>query len=232
MSLPCKTDDAAQQNRVVHHLGYVMALARRIHRGLPEHVDLDDLVQYGRIGLVEAAASFDPRRGIKFTTFAYPRIRGAILDGLARLRGISRRMQATIARESAVDSVAEQITADITPEMSAGDLARRFRGAVRQLLLIQSLSDTAEEPCPSDENDDDDPAEAAVRKELRQRLPAALSALTALERDIVRLHYWEGLSFSDCARRLGKHKAWIGRLHVRALEKLHARLGESAASAA
>ena len=72
----------------------VKSLAARIHRNLPVHVDFDDLISYGQIGLAEAAQDFDAEQGTRFTTFAYYRIRGAILDGnvkrvLARHQGVA-----------------------------------------------------------------------------------------------------------------------------------------------
>src|SRR5687768_4968173 len=73
------------ENVMVDYLGLVRALAWKIHQKVPRHIELDDLFGYGCVGLAEAAKSFDPGRGLKFTTFAYYRIRGAILDGLSKM---------------------------------------------------------------------------------------------------------------------------------------------------
>jgi RNA polymerase sigma factor for flagellar operon FliA len=64
-------------NLMVTYLGLVRALAWKIHQKLPRQVDLEDLVGYGTIGLVEAATTFDPSRGLRFTT-AFHRIRGVL----------------------------------------------------------------------------------------------------------------------------------------------------------
>lgn len=63
----------------------VCALARKIHNGLPPHISYDDLVAYGQVGLAESARSFRPEQGVRFSTFAYYRIRGAIYDGLSKM---------------------------------------------------------------------------------------------------------------------------------------------------
>lgn len=70
--------------------GLVRALAWQIHCKLPSHVDLEDLVAYGQIGLIEAARAFDPTRENQFSTYSYYRIRGAILDGLSKMSWFSR----------------------------------------------------------------------------------------------------------------------------------------------
>jgi RNA polymerase sigma factor for flagellar operon FliA len=78
------------QTRIEECQGLVRSLASRIHRKLPPHVDLEDLVAYGQVGLAEAARDFDPSRGSRFSTFAYYRIRGAIYDGLVKMAWFSR----------------------------------------------------------------------------------------------------------------------------------------------
>src|SRR3954471_10008559 len=76
----------AEQERVLlEHLPVVRFLARRIHERLPQHVDLDDLVSAGVVGLLDAFAKFDPDKKVQFRSYAQFRIRGAILDSLRTL---------------------------------------------------------------------------------------------------------------------------------------------------
>jgi RNA polymerase sigma factor for flagellar operon FliA len=85
-------------------MGVVYALARRMHRTTRAHVDFDDLVSYGAIGLLEAADRFDPSRGVTFCTFAFPRVRGAILDGLRQMSPLPRTLvRRCVADDGAVD---------------------------------------------------------------------------------------------------------------------------------
>jgi RNA polymerase sigma factor (sigma-70 family) len=70
--------------------GLVRTIAWRIHCRVPCSVELDDLVAYGQIGLLEALQRFDKDRGMKFATFAWHRIRGAILDGLTKMNWFDR----------------------------------------------------------------------------------------------------------------------------------------------
>ena len=84
---PCNTEEsdqltAKQDELIVEHLPTVRFFARCIHEGLPEHVLIEDLFSAGVVGLMDAAKRFDPSKGVKFSTFAHLRIRGAILDSL------------------------------------------------------------------------------------------------------------------------------------------------------
>ena len=88
MNTPSKTKSSGQL--IEENQGLVRSLALKIHRKLPPHVELDDLVAYGQIGLAEAARDFDPSRGGRFSTYAYYRIRGAIYDGLSKMNWFSR----------------------------------------------------------------------------------------------------------------------------------------------
>src|SRR6187551_1488853 len=75
---------------VEKHLPLVQSVARKLKTQITARVDFDDLVGYGSKGLIEAAERFDPKHGVTFTTFAYYRIRGAMLDGLRTMGWYSR----------------------------------------------------------------------------------------------------------------------------------------------
>src|SRR3954469_19598850 len=82
---------AAERNRLVEqHLSLVQAIAAKLKRTLGRSIEFEDLVAYGAKGLIEAAERFDPQQKVAFTTFAYYRIRGAMLDGLRTMGWYSR----------------------------------------------------------------------------------------------------------------------------------------------
>src|SRR5687767_7973556 len=85
-----KRNESAQDLMVRRHLPLVYHLARKVHNSLGAAVQLDDLVSAGSVGLVEAVETFDHRRGLAFSTFAAPRIRGAILDDMRKSDLLSR----------------------------------------------------------------------------------------------------------------------------------------------
>src|ERR1700745_3198115 len=75
---------------IEQHRPYVRVLAVEVAKGLPSHIELDELISCGNLGLVEAAERYEPRYGVTFQTFAYYRIKGAIYDGLRKMGPMSR----------------------------------------------------------------------------------------------------------------------------------------------
>lgn len=90
------THSDARQRAILCHLPLVKQLAGRIARGLPRFVDLEDLIQAGTVGLIQAYENYDPGRGVEFETYAARRIRGAILDELRKGDFLPRRQRQEI----------------------------------------------------------------------------------------------------------------------------------------
>ena len=85
-----RRDPIARDRIIVHYSPLVKFVAGRVGAGLPNSVDSGDLVSAGVFGLIDAVERFDPERGVKFETFAVPRIRGAVFDGLRALDWVPR----------------------------------------------------------------------------------------------------------------------------------------------
>ena len=100
--------------------GLVRTLAQQVRGKSPRHVELDDLIAYGQVGLAEAARDFDAARGHRFSTFAYYRIRGSIYDGLSKLCGVSRgHYQHVRYQQMAGDVLAEDQRSEVRSRSSA-----------------------------------------------------------------------------------------------------------------
>ncbi len=84
------TATAARDQVVLDHLSLVKAIAIRVHESLPVHVDLDDLVHAGVLGLFDAASKYNPDKKVVFQSYAKHRVKGAILDSLRQLDWASR----------------------------------------------------------------------------------------------------------------------------------------------
>ena len=113
---------------VKKHLALVEAIARKVKRTLGGAIEVDDLVGYGRKGLVEAAERFDGRAGVAFTTFAYYRIRGAMYDGIRAMGWYSR---ADYARYRAEERANEYLQHQADREGAAQAAESRARPAAR-----------------------------------------------------------------------------------------------------
>lgn len=113
--------------------GLVRSLAWQIHCKLPSHVDLEDLVSYGQIGLIEAARAFDPSRENQFSTYCYYRIRGAIFDGLSKMSWFNRASFNSGEYEQQRQPPKPAPIPEPTPEKSPEQLIADCQGLVRTL---------------------------------------------------------------------------------------------------
>jgi len=205
--------------------GLVRSLAVRIHRKLPPGVELEDLVAYGQVGLVEAARDFDPDRGNRFSTYAYYRIRGAIYDGLSKMSWLGRQDRSQVRYEQmsnevlSLESEAEQAERG----GSAADL-RWLRGVTRALAVVYlatqgDAGDARGVPAVVDESSPAGPA-AAIRREAHEMVHRLIDALPPEAGALIRATYFEGLSLQEAGRRLGMSKSWASRLHAKTLQHL------------
>jgi RNA polymerase sigma-B factor len=230
-------DPAVREELVLAHLHLVHYLAARFAgRGEP----LDDLLQAGSIGLLKAIDRFDPTRGVEFITYAIPTILGEIkrhfrdkswalrvprrLQELSvAIHRLSESLPATLGRAPTVDDIAGCLGATSEEIIEAHELGsayaalsldaeRKPGGETTGLTLSDGLGEL-------DAN--------LARLEDRACLRAAFRVLDAQERTIMYLRFYEQLSQSDVARRLGISQMSVSRLQRRALEKLRATLRAS-----
>lgn len=216
--------DETTADLIAQHRDYVVALARNIAKSLPAHVEFQDLTGYGQVGLVEAANRYDARTGVSFPTFAYRRIRGAIFDGLRKMTWLPPDARSVVKFDSAVDEVAESWGDQAALSEDPEALAVSFRRALRSLgaVFLLSQEEVSDQELVSE--DRKGPAQQAEQRELIGKIRNAVEQLDEKQRNIIKMHYFEGRSLTDCAKALGHHKAWISRLHASALEHLHKKI--------
>jgi len=202
--------------------GLVRSIAWKIHQRLPRSVELDDLIGYGQVGLAEAARDFDSRRGIQFTTYAYYRVRGAILDGLSTMSWFSKADYARGRYEQASNALLEEST--VEPGL-AGELDW-FTGTTRSLSTAWLISDFAGTIAEQKKSDVSCPSADVEADDLRRIVEAALSRLTDQERALIDGIYFQGLSIKDAGEKIGISKAWASRLHARVLQSLGLHLSQ------
>jgi len=181
------------------HQGLVRAVAWKIHRRVPSQVDLDDLVAYGQIGLLEAMQRFEEERGLKFATFAWHRVRGAILDGLAKMRWFDR----IEFEKGGYERPQEAVDAAAAQKKQAGQ-------RVAQVPLEDDSLLSSSKP----------PAVIAEDREAVAFLMNVVAALPEREAGLLRGVFFEGRTLSEAARRVGVSTAWASRLQNRTLADL------------
>jgi len=241
--------DAQQRERLLmEELPQVRYIAKRIHERLPSHVSLDDLIQAGVLGLIEAMQKYDPSKNVQLKSYAKFRIRGAILDSLRdldwsprSLRREARRIEAaqTRLRETLGRAPGEQeVAADLGLELvEYQKLLGEIRGLEIGSLLVESKEDGDEAqerdvPAPSDE----DPFSLCMQTEQREVLAAAISELSDREQQVLSLYYFEELTMKEVGAVLGVVESRVSQIHTAALlalrGRLKSKLGHSQAASA
>ncbi len=212
------TTDRAELMRTCQ--GLVRSLAWKIHQKVLKRVELDDLIGYGQVGLAEAARDFDAERGLQFTTYAYYRIRGSILDGLSRMSWFSR---ADYARGCYEKTAHDVLVNDAQAPRDHQDSVEWFgetTSALSMAYMISNLQGGAEQ-CESREVTPFQSAEAA---DLRETIRELIAGLDDRERELITRVYFDGESIKTAGEHLGISKAWASRLHARCLIMLGERL--------
>jgi RNA polymerase sigma factor for flagellar operon FliA len=204
--------------------GLVRSIAWKIHQRLPRSVDLDDLIGYGQVGLAEAARDFDSGKGVQFTTYAYYRVRGAVLDGLSTMSWFSKADYSRGRYEQGANAVLRESNVG---DGMAGEIAW-FTNTTRALSAAFLISDIASVAVEQQIPDAVSPSAGAEADELKRIIEEALGRLTEQERTLIEGVYFHGMSIKDAGERIGISKAWASRLHARILQTLGLQLSEIA----
>jgi len=219
---------------VMQELPEVYYIAARIRDRLPQHVDLEDLVSAGVIGLIEASRNFDSSKNAQFKTFAKFRIRGAILDSLREIDWGSRlmrrrgreiadataRLEARLGRKPVEAEIAAEMNVD--PEYLRKIVAQLdvLHITGQQVVRSQDSSETIDliEAAPS--LDDPDAFDLCLKGEMRTHLAEAISKLTEREQLILSLYYREELTMKEIALVVGIALSRVSQIREAAVIKL------------
>jgi RNA polymerase sigma factor FliA len=226
-------NEAEALRRFEATLDLVEIVARQVGRTIGGSVELDDLLSFGREGLLDAARRYDESRGVPFRAYANYRVRGAIFDGVRSMSRLPRRVHERLSGLAALSSASEGALEDLSAPLPPGSgtaeadaaLASHL-GAMATAMALGMLAPTAQD----DEGErvtvaqEPDPEAAFEHAELLELVRTAIGELPREEAELVRRHYLEGERFDHVATELGLSKSWASRLHTRALGRLSERL--------
>ncbi len=221
-----KLKDVAQEE-VIGYLPLVKSVAFRLFANLPTHVDLDDLIGYGVLGLMEAIRSFNPSRNVKFSTYAFYRIRGAILDGLRAQDWLPRPLRHKIKH---MESTVEGLKGKFGREPHDYEVAQHLKVSVEQVRTMQFESQQAKIISLEEELQDAlaDTREEGTReleeKEIAAVLAEAISVLEEKERQVVTLYYYEGLNLKEIGKVMDLSESRISQLLSNVIDVLRDKL--------
>jgi len=235
-TLSAQVAKKARRDRIVlEHLPLVKAIAVRVHENLPVHVDLDDLVHAGVLGLFDAASKFNPEKQVAFSSYAKHRIKGAILDSLRQLdwasrdlrrrhkqvEAATRELSATLQRTPTESEIAEKLGVDV-------DRWRQMMLDLRSVGLISASSRTAEHedlPAPDfPSKPETQPDNMCSREQMRSALGLAMRTLPERYQKVVVLYYTNEMTMKEIGTILGINESRVSQIHKSALEKMQVAL--------
>jgi len=216
----------------------VKFVAHRVASRLPSHVELDDLIHSGILGLMDAIEKFEPARNIKFKTYAELRIKGAILDGLRELDWVPRslrRKQKDI--EGAYHMLEQQMGKAATDEQVAAHLGITLDELHKNLddlkgVTLGTFVEVGEDgegeslisfvPDP----DAEDPHQIFQSSEIKEILQDAMEVLPKKEKFVVQLYYFDELTMKEIGTLLNITESRVSQLHTKAMLRLRGKLLE------
>jgi len=223
------------------YLPLVRNVAGRMAIGFPRSVELTDLINTGVIGLVEAFKNFDPARGVKFETYAVPRIRGAILDELRALDWVPR---STRARSREIDRAVVRLENDYGRPPTEIELAKTLGYSMRELhMAISDVSSASllslDDAIYKEEDNHQVPRIETVsepdkrnalgdleKTELQAFLSVAIDRLTDQEKLVIALYYFEELTLKEIGEVMSISESRVSQIHTKAVLKLRGMIKE------
>ena len=229
----------ADRDRLVEqYLPLVRYVVARLPMTMPSALDRDDFFSVGVLGLLHAAANFDPTRGASFKTFAYTAIRGAILDEvrkhdpvprnrrdrLRRLERASADLRARVDREPTLAELADAL--GLTATELDDDLLALHTARILSLDEPTGDDDGATMLATMPAGGTRDPADASAARERVERLAKAIAELPETDRHVVVLYFHEQLYLKEIGEVLGVTESRVSQILSRAVERLRLKLKE------
>jgi RNA polymerase sigma factor for flagellar operon FliA len=237
---PSKKDLLARRNEyAAKFFPYIEKVARRLARRLPAHVEIDDLISSGVIGLMEAAERFDPSRVDRFEAFAEFRIRGAMLDDLRSRDTLSRDMRRL---SNELRDATRRLEAQLGRTPDQEEIAKRLGVGVDELYARQQKLSGSSVVGIDDAGPDllertgdqtaADPFEQASRREMTERLVGGIGHLPEKMQQVLSLYYCDNLNLKEIGAVLGVTESRVCQFHGEATRRLRDSLSDLSSEAA
>ncbi len=232
-SAPVTEPKSCEEEAMAEHLPMVRYIARRIHERLPQHIEIEDLVSAGVVGLMDAFQKFDAAKQVQFRSYAQFRVRGAILDSLRTLdwgprelrrkgraiEAASRMLTGQLGRGASEAEIAEAMDMDLCKYQQ---VAAKIRGLEVGTLHMEhddsSEDELAQVPARTQEN----PLFLCLKAESQARLAAAIETLSERERLVITLYYYEELTMREIGLALSLGESRVSQIHTAAILHLRA----------
>lgn len=222
-------DRSAKDALILQYVELVKIVAGRLYVNYHAHVEYEDLVSYGILGLIDAIDKFDPDKNVKFETYANFRIRGAVIDQLRSLDWIPRSMRQKYRQ---MEEIMERMQATHGSDVDEALLAQEMgmnRDELSKLLsefsvfTMVSLEEKIEENSNfsiKSDHPDANPEASYMDSETKRILREQVDVLPERERMIINLYYYSELTYKEIAEIMGISESRISQLHTKAMMRL------------
>jgi len=225
-----KLPDPVRDRIVLEHLPLVKAIAIRVHENLPVHVDLDDLIHAGVLGLFDAVTKYDASKNVLFHSYAKHRIKGAILDSLRQLDWASRDLRK---RQKQIDAVTRALATRLGRTPTESEVAEemgvpldRWHHMLMELRTVGLVNLTTPQDSDRDRTQEFvakaefEPDRICQRRQLQGTLARAIHSLPERYQKVVFLYYTNDLTMKEIGEILGVNESRISQIHKTALKKM------------
>ncbi|HUU50532.1 MAG TPA: FliA/WhiG family RNA polymerase sigma factor [Nitrospinota bacterium] len=232
-------EPSVKEQLILKYAPMIKYIAQRIAARLPSHVDINDLISSGVIGLIDALEKFNPERDIQFKTYAEFRIKGAILDDLRSLDWIPRSVRQKINRlEKVYSNLEQKLGRAATDEEVAKSLSIGLEDLHQILNKARGVSLISKESLGRNLSEDErvnlieslsgsrkmDPSLLLKTKQIKEITAKAIDQLPEKERQVVSLYYYEELTMKEIGKVLDITESRVSQIHTRAMLRLRGKL--------
>ncbi|MDH3387140.1 MAG: RNA polymerase sigma factor FliA [Gammaproteobacteria bacterium] len=234
-----EVENLGENDQIVRHASLVKRIAYHLLNRLPPTVQIDDLIQAGMVGLLEAASNFDPEMGASFETFAGIRIRGSMIDEIRRSdwtpRSVHRKFRSVSEAIRRIENETGEDARDVDVAAALGISLSEYHqilidSSSARIYSIDSLEENAQDssiPSASGQT----PEEAFSDDEYQRQLAESIRLLPDKEQLVMSLYYDDELNFREIGEILEVTESRICQLHGQALLRIKARMSEWSAGA-
>jgi len=226
-------DNSVKEKIIENYIPLIKHIVNRMNINLPSYLEYEDLISYGVFGLLQAIERYDAKKGIKFETYAYSRIKGSIIDELRKIDWIPQgmRKKAKIL-QNAFSDLEQLLGRSINDE----DICDYLNISMQELNELYSDVTALYSVLTFDDlmgfeagQSDSLPDIQAEKHELKEILGNAINQLSPQEKLVITLYYYEGLNFKEIAKVLELSQGRISQIHTKAILRLRGHLSRKKA---
>lgn len=222
---------------VVKYIPLVKYIASRVSLGKNKYMEYEDLVSYGMIGLMDAISKYDKTKGMKFSSYASIRIKGAIIDELRKCRPISKGAMDKLSR---YNEAIEAFQSEYFREPSISEIAKAMELSISDVSEIENYINyisvvSLENVIFSDGEDitvmgiiedknSPSPEQSYEKEEEIETLAKAIDSLKEKDKTVLNLYYYEGLTLKEIGKVLSVSESRVCQLHSRAIRNLREKM--------